>query len=107
MDVVRLLATESPTLDSYGPIGIVAGGMLIALGVLARWLLGQVNSSVIRERDRADKAEVQVAEQNAFLRTDVVPVLVQNRDALIATTNALGRLADIVGRLDSPPRDGR
>jgi hypothetical protein len=86
----------TPIVPSLLQLG-VTGIALLALGFYARSSIERERATTDLERQRADKAEArnvelqrQYVELNDSMRTEVVPVLIRQTDAMARLTEQIG-----------------
>lgn len=87
----------------YGAIGTILSVLLwFAYGAIKR-----EREATDRERDRAKEAEKALAELNALMRTEVIPVLTKAAEATTRVTDVIGRVLDVLSDVSAVLRDRR
>src|SRR4051794_41036849 len=76
----------------YGAIGAI----LLVLLVFAYGAIKRERDATDRERDRAKEAEKALADLNALMRTEVIPVLTKAAEATTRVTDVVGRVTDVL-----------
>jgi hypothetical protein len=87
----------------YGAIGAI----LLVLLVFAYGAIKRERDATDRERDRAKEAEKALADLNALMRTEVIPVLTKAAEATTRVTDVIGRVTDVLAEVSAVLRDRR
>jgi len=87
----------------YGAIGTI----LLVLLWFAYGAIKRERDATDRERERAKEAEKALADLNALMRTEVIPVLTKAAEATTRVTDVIGRVLDVLADVSAVLRDKR
>lgn len=77
------------------------------LGVFAVLLILYARGSMVRERERADKAELQVKELNDFIRSELLPKQVESTLLHKQVADVLGEAVQVISEIKILDRNER
>src|SRR5689334_15273979 len=87
----------------YGAIGAI----LLVLLWFAYGAIKRERDATDSERDRAKEAEQALADLNALMRTEVIPVLTKATEATTQVTEVVRKVSDVLADVSAILRDNR